>query len=294
MRTRRLVYILMVVMLIAIVLRKLDFGWASLLLNLCVLILGCVLIFSKEIFRTLLARIVLASSLFASLAVMQYWLDSMYIILPVLIAFVLFTLLAFKYVQHKPTGIIVFIPIFLIQLSSVVLNPRQFHNLYRPTTYEDFILSKYRQEQGLMADFLINKYKKINLEKANDLLKRALVADSMQLDKYALKLFTQSIENNPDNPFTYHRRGFLKLTRLELNPVNVISALKDFSKAIRLDSLYVVAYYHRSMAFAYLGNKNRSYLDQLKVLQLDSLLPDQQFEAKYGRSKKSLSVPPDS
>lgn len=281
-------------MIVSIILRKFGVGYASLLMNACFIFLSAAILFSRNIFRTILARVALATSLLASLAILQYWLESEFIIVPSLFALFFFMLLAFKYVQHKPSGLIVFIPVFGIFLLSVTLSPRNFHNLFRPSSYEDYILLRYRHDQGMLADLLINKYKKINREKADEYLKRAFIEDSLKNLTAALKLYSKSIENNPDNAVAYHRRGFFKLTRLELNPPNVVSALKDFSRAIRLDAGFPDAYYQRSMAFHYLGNKDRAFLDQIKVLQLDSLLPDQQFELKYGRSKKALSIPPDS
>jgi len=294
MRNRNLIFILTMVVILAIVFRKLGFGFASIFLNVSVFSLAVAILFSQGIFRTILARVALCVSLLGALAILQYWLESAYIIIPSLLAIFIFELLSFKYVQRKASGALVFLVVFGVFFLSVVLNPRQFHNLFRPMSYEDFVLLKYRQDQGLIADLLINTYKRIDIEEANRDLKNAFREDSLKNNISALEYYSKSIENNPDNPIAYHRRGFLKLTRLDLNPPNVNSALKDFSRAIRLDEKFAEAYYHRSMAYHYLGNKERSFLDQLKVLQLDELLTESQFEIKYGRSKKSLSIPPDS
>ena len=292
MRNRSLIVLLLLTMIIAIVMRKLGLDFASLLLNVTVFSLSVVILFSKEIFRTLLARVTVVASLFAALAILQYWLESEYIIIPVAIAFLFFMFLSFKYVQQKISGMVLFLIIIVILSLSVFLNPRQFHNFFRKSSYEDFVLSRFRQDQGLLADLSINRYKKIDLFKSNEYLKRAFIEDSLKNLDAALDLYCKSIERNPDNPVAYHRRGFFKLTKLELNPPNVVSALKDFSRSIRLDKKFAAAYYHRSMAYNYLGYKDRAFLDRLKVLQLDSLMQDTLFEAKYGSSKKALSVPP--
>ncbi len=294
MKNRSLIFISCLLIVAAIVLRRFGYGIASVILNISVLSLAISILFSRTVFRTILARLVLVSSLFGSLTILQYWLDSKFIIVPVASAFFIFMMLSFKYVQDKPAGTLVFSIIFFVYLLSLVLNPRQFHNLFRATGYEDYVLLKYRQDQGLMADLLINNYKVIDIVKANEKLADAFREDSLKNFEAALKLYNSSIENNPDNPIAYHRRGFLKLTRLELNPSNVVSALKDFSRAIRLNPKFAEAYFQRSMAFHFIGYKERAYLDQLKVLQLESNLTDTEFEKKYGRSKKSLTIPPNS
>jgi len=263
-------------------------------MNLSFIALGITILISRNIFRTILSRIVMVASLVGAMAILQYWLQSKYIVYPILISLILFFLLGYRYIVDKPTGVSFFGFVISIYLLFVILNPRQFHNLFRPTFYEDYVLTQYRQDQGLLADRLINKYKVINKEKADKYFEEALKEEALNHTEEALANYDRSIQNNPDNARVYHRRGVLKMTKLDLNPGNILSALKDYSRAIRLDSSLSEAYHHRAMAFYFLGYKNRAFLDQLKVLQLDSLMPDDQFERKYGRSKKSLTIPPDS
>lgn len=153
-------------------------------------------------------------------------------------------------------------------------------------------MSMYTEQQGIVGDLFINKYKDPDILSSEEYFKEAIKAENQKADLTALKLYNKSIDLNPDNPEAYHRRGYLKLTRLELDPDVANSAVKDFSRAIRLNQEFAEAYYHRSVALSYLGNIGRSILDIRKVLEIDSTMSEEAFLAKYGRSKKSFSVPP--
>ena len=128
-----------------------------------------------------------------------------------------------------------------------------------------------------MADLFINRYKRIENGKSDKCLEEAFIADSLLENEKALKLYERSIDLNPDNAIAYQRRGSLKLTRLDLDPDLVTSAIKDLDRAIRLDSTLAIAYFHRSIAVGYLGQKGRSILDMNKVWELDSMNTNEFF-----------------
>jgi tetratricopeptide (TPR) repeat protein len=294
MRTRGTIVVLVSLFVLSLLIRKLGFGLASVALDIITALLAVTILFSKEIFRTLLAKLFIIAALIGAVCILQYTLESKYIIVPSMISIFIFMLLSFKYVIHKPSGLLVFVPVFLIYFLSVALNPRQFHNLFRAISFEDYTLNKYRQDQGLSADFIINLYKVVDSKKSNEYLARALKEDSLKNTDDALEYYSKSIAADPDNYIAYHRRGYLKLSQPNIDWSNASSSLKDFSRAIRLNPNYADAYFHRALAYAILGNKGRAIVDRQKVLQLDSALSDSAFQVKYGISKKSFSIPPDS
>lgn len=142
-----------------------------------------------------------------------------------------------------------------------------------------------------VADLYIDKYKKTDKVKSDEYFNKALLADSMKDYSRALEFYNMSIDLNPDNPIAYHRRGFLKLNELDIDLEIAYSAVKDFNRAIKLDSSFTMAYYHRSIALGYLNKKGRALLDRKVVWEKDSLLSEEVFKKKYGVLKKSFLIP---
>jgi tetratricopeptide (TPR) repeat protein len=178
-----------------------------------------------------------------------------------------------------------------IFVTKAFLNERLFHNFYRYSYYEEYIRSKYSEQEGLIADIYIDRNKCIEEEKSKLIFQKAKEADSLNQIDRALRLYNYSIDLNPDDAQAYHRRGFFKLNKLELDKDIAYSAIKDFNRAIRLKPDLTMAYFHRFLATGYLNLKRRSYLDRLKVWNTDSMLSKEAFQSKYGMLKDSFSIP---
>src|SRR4051812_17034671 len=116
MRARKTILFLFLLMMTGIILRKLGVSYAYFILSVSVYSLALTIILSNDIFRTMLAKVVLAASLIGAFAILQYWLNSVYIVIPTLSALLIFMILSYKYVVHKPSGVLLFVFIFSIFL----------------------------------------------------------------------------------------------------------------------------------------------------------------------------------
>lgn len=298
---RKRAWIILFLFVLSLFLRKIGFGLSSVLINVADLFL-CIFIISKPLFfKKYSQRILVALFLLLSVAILQYWFQNIHINLPglkdnsinllIIFGWLIFSIFIFQNIRNNSLTFTLWFIISFILSTSVILNPREFHNFYRSSTYEEYIRSRYPEQRGIVADLFIDKYKNPDKEESEKYLKAAIDAESLSEYDNALVLYNKSIDLNPDNQFSYYRRGLLKLTRLDLNIDVAYSAIKDFSRTLRLDSTYFIAYFHRGLAFGYLGLKGRSYLDMKKVWESDSTISEEEFQKKYGSSKKSFSKP---
>ncbi len=229
--------------------------------------------------------------LFISLFFLQSWIPSGRFGVIALICWVVFISLQFKKIIESRLSISLCLLISFVLITATILNSRSFHNFYRSTYYEEYIRSKYTEQEGMVADLYIDKNKNPESRKSEIVLNMAFEADSLNKNDLALKLYNQGIDLDPDNANAYHRRGFLKLTKLDLDVDMAYSALKDFDRAIRLNQDFTLAYFHRYLAEDYLVLKGRAFLDRKKVWETDSLLSETDFLNRYGISKTSFSKP---
>ena len=295
-------WIILIFFSLTILLRKIGFGFSAFLIEISGLILCFTILTGHHFFKNHFRKISLSIFLIISIAILQYWLPSEAFLdkfwfkkVPlnalVFATWVFFMFFIVKDIRSNILTITICLLISFILFTFLILDPRQFHNFYRSSLYEEFIRSKYPEQSGDLADLYIDKYKRPDKEKAEKYLKSAIDAEGLFDYEMALELYNKSIDLNPDNPFSCYRRGLLKLTRLDLNSDVSYSAIKDFSRTLRLDSTYTVAYFHRSLALGYLGLRMRSFQDMKKVWELDSVLTEDEFQKKYGTSKKSFSKP---
>jgi tetratricopeptide (TPR) repeat protein len=226
-----------------------------------------------------------------SLAVLQYWIPLNEVAFAVAILWFIYAIAIFRIIWRNGFFVTIELILSFLYVTIIVLDQREFHNFYRSNYYEDFIISKYTEPQGIVADLYINKYKDTDTVQARHFMNEAMLAQKNRDYEKALELYNKSIDLNPDDAHAYHKRGYFKLSTLDLNEDVALSAMKDFSRAIRLDSTLTIIYFHRSIASAYIGLKGRSLLDYMKVWQRDSILPEEEFRNKYSMSKKSFSKP---
>jgi tetratricopeptide (TPR) repeat protein len=281
--------ILFVLFIIALIMRKTGLVGSSVLLYSVVILLSYHLL--KESSNQVRVNVLLVIFLIISLFFLQSWIPSGRLGVIVLISWIVFISLSFKIIIGSRFRISFCILISFVLITAALFNVRSFHNFYRSTYYEEYIRSKYTEQEGILADLYIDKHKNIEKHTSELVLKMAFEADSFNKNDLALKLYNQAIDLDPDNANAYHRRGFLKLTKLELDIDMAYSAIKDFDRAIHLQEDFTLAYFHRYLAEDYLDLKGRAFLDRKKVWEADSLLSETDFLKKYGISKTSFSKP---
>ena len=277
--------------IVVLVLRAIGVAYFSILLYPAFLIFLLNFIFSSDQKIHFNQRIIVSSFLLLAFAFIQYLIPLKIFPSIVLVIWTGYLILTNKSSNKGFFNYALYFTISFLLLSAVLFNPRQFHNFYRSTTYEEYIRSAYSELMSPVADLYIDKYKKIDTVKSNEYLNEAMLADSLKDYMRALDLYNKSIDENPDNPVAYHRRGFLKLNTLDLDLEIAYSAVKDFNRAIKLDTTFTMAYYHRSIALGYLNKKGRSFLDRKVVWEKDSVLSEEDFKVRYGVSKKSFLIP---
>ena len=298
---RKSAWIILFVFVLALFFRKAGIAFGSVFISISAFILGFYLLTNSFFFNKIYQRITALIFLFFSVALLQYWfkfiqinifgLKEYSINVLIISSWVIFSFFNYQSIKNNILTFSFWLILSIIFSTSVILNPREFHNFYRSSTYEEYIRSRYTEQSGIVADLYIDKYKKVERERAADLLKEAMDSDSLSHYDNALFFYNKSIDLNPDNAIAYYKRGLLKLIHLDLNFSIANSAIKDFNRVIHLDSNYSAAYFHRGLALGYLGLRGRSFLDMKKVWELDSTISDDLFEKRYGSSKKSFSIP---
>lgn len=284
---KRLIPVLLFVL--TLWMRKEGFAGSTFLLYAIIL----VLIFQIFSHRSKEAGINICITLFlcVSLLFIQAWIIPGLAGVISLICWIVFITMTYSKIIKSGFIIALSTVITFILLTASCFNARTFHNFYRSTYYEEYIRSKYTEQEGIIADLYIDRNKKTEKEKSLEILIRAMEADSTNKNEIALKLYNEGIDLDPDNAIAYHRRGFLKLSKLELDVDMAYSAIKDFDRAIRLQPGFTLAYFHRYLATDYLNLKGRAFLDRKRVWEADSILSENDFLIKYGTSKASFSKP---
>jgi tetratricopeptide (TPR) repeat protein len=298
---RRTSWILLTLFILTLLVRKLGLGYSSYLTDATAILLSFFILKHNVFFNNLIARITSVFFLILCLSLLQHRIPDLFLQIHgvkeitvntiFLLTWMIFSFIIFREIIDNSITLTFWMMISFILGSSVYLNPREFHNFYRHRTYEEYIRSIYTEKNESLADYYIDKYKTTDKIKAGLYLDEAFKAENNGKYDEALESYNKSIDNDPDDPVAYHRRGFLKLTKLDINEDIAHSALKDFDRVIKLDSTYTIAYFHRGMTIGYLGDKHQAAEDFKKVWYADSSLSEDDFRNKYGMSKKSFPVP---
>jgi tetratricopeptide (TPR) repeat protein len=298
---RRNAWIILIILFLSLLLRKAGFGFSTFLINASVLILCIYVIRYPVFFARKSIRFITVLFVLICTAILHYWippipvkineLKEISIISFFMMGWLIFSFINFREIINNSLTLVLWLFLSLILSSNIYLNPREFHNFYRHRTYEEYIRSKYSIYRGIVADYFIDKYKITEKDKAKNYFDEAIKEEENGDYEKALDLYNKSIEYNPDDKFAYHRRGYLKLTKLEINEDVALSAFKDFDRAIRLDTNFTIAYFHRGITYGYLNNKNYGYMDFRRVWLADSILSDSVFQKRYGVSKETFSKP---
>ncbi|MBP6334754.1 MAG: hypothetical protein KA444_04715 [Bacteroidia bacterium] len=187
---------------------------------------------------------------------------------------------------HSGVFFLLSIVISVLLITGLFLNPRQFHNFYRQSTYEEFLRSRFPQVSIPEATALLGLYSdhsRESQEKSNEFYSMALKMVSEKKFENALRLYNLSIDKNPNNADAYFHRGYLKLYHLELNKGIANSAVIDFSESIRLRPTHADSYFQRGVSLGYLDAKKRVCVDMRIAHKLDSTLDVEPFMKKFCR-----------
>ena len=143
-------------------------------------------------------------------------------------------------------------------LLGAILAPRQFHSLFRSSTFESYVTKRF-PDRSPEATRLIQENAPDTSKTgaaAIQLLREGLLADSARNIPLALELLNKSIELNPFSDSAYYCRGMIRLLHAELSKESAMEAEKDLSSSIRLNPKRAAAYYYRVHAGSFIGRKN--------------------------------------
>ncbi len=184
--------------------------------------------------------------------------------------------------------------LLFLSLAGTVLNPRQFHNLFRSSTYEEYVRGRIPSISTDEAYELIHSCadtSESTREYVEEMMKLGQEAEKERRFEDALRFYNLGIDKHPFLSQAYYKRGRLKLYRLELNKGIAISSVTDFSEAIRLDSAQSEYYFQRGVALAYLVEKKRVCEDMFKAHSLDRSIDISHYIKKFCPSDSSAFSP---
>ena len=286
--------ILITTFIVGLILKKLGLGLSVFLTFPSVLLLSIELIRSSVSKNHNNSLQVMFSILFSgffllALSQLQYWIQPTQFALSFLFIWILFSVFFFLRGAYGWTQIALWFIVSFLLSSAAFLNPRQYHNFFKASYYEDFTRRHYTELQHDVADLYIDRYKNkhADKEKAVKLYNEAKAAQKLKDNEQALRLYNASLDINPDDARIYNDRGFFKLTRLELNSDVAYNAVKDFDRAIKLNPNFANAYANRALALSYVGRHLRACNDYNKAKELDpSLNVEDGLKRNCSRNRK--------
>ncbi|HNS12550.1 MAG TPA: tetratricopeptide repeat protein [Bacteroidia bacterium] len=160
----------------------------------------------------------------------------------------------------------------ILLFTGIFLSPKDFHNFYRVSTYEEFLRSQYPRISMEKADELLTEYNEQDSILSIKALKLADTAKQKEKEKdfkSALRYYNLAIDMDPFNPILYYQRGRFKISRLELNEDLANSAIIDFSESARMRPLHAESYFQRGVIYAYLDKKIEVCEDMQRAYELD-------------------------
>lgn len=195
-------------------------------------------------------------------------------------AVLVISIFLFRTSKFLPTLVLIFLPLSVTLLAGFT-DARTFHNIFHQIPYESFIRGKYTYTNRNWADQLIDRYKKPNAEKARMLIDQATAEASTNNNAFAAELFDSAIDFDPDNSVNYDKRGLFKLSVYGFEQANIYNALKDFERAIKLDSTNASALFHHAQCLAIMNVTERACMEYHKAVSIDSTVAFPDFENKY-------------
>lgn len=184
--------------------------------------------------------------------------------------------------------------ILFLSLAGTVLNPRQFHNLFRSSTYEEYVRGKIPSISPDEAYDMILSCADTSAstrEYAEEMMKLGQKAEKERRYEDALRFYNLGIDKHPFLSRAYYKRGKLKLYRLELNKGIANSSVTDFSEAIRIEPDQAEYYFQRGVALAYLVEKKKVCEDMYKARSLDKSIDISHYIKKFCPAGSSVLSP---
>jgi tetratricopeptide (TPR) repeat protein len=123
-----------------------------------------------------------------------------------------------------------------------------------------------------------------------NLLDRGLEAIDDQAYDQAIDIFTEAIQDEPENAEFYYLRGMSYYGRYELayqaddpnaDGYDFYRAITDFTKAIELDNFYAEAFNYRGIAYAGLDMTEHALADYNEAIELDPNLATTYYGRGY-------------
>lgn len=161
----------------------------------------------------------------------------------------------------------------LLLLVGSLLGDWKFYHVFRKKNLEERLLSRLRDDQSNSADLTIERlvpHENANREAGDRALQEAFAFERARKWDRAKKAYDRAIYENPYAADAYLRRGSLKLLHLEIDKEQAESALRDFSRSIRLDSTRGETWFLRAHTLAYLGKAARVCMDACMASRLDT------------------------
>ncbi len=257
---------LFLILVSGLILKKIGLGLSVLLT------FSAILLFSIEMIRSARSKnhhklvqtslyIVFCIFFFIAFALLQYWIPNIQFGFEIWIGWILYSIIFFLKAKFGKTQIVLWCIISFLLTSSAFMTPRNYHNFYRASYYEDYMRRHYTEVEMGIADMYIDKYKEPQKEIAHDLYIKAKEAQKIKDNDLALELYNAAIDKFPDDEQMYYDRGYFKLSRLELSSDVALGAVKDFDRAIKLNPTFSQAYLSRALALSYLGKHLRACYD---------------------------------
>ena len=166
---------------------------------------------------------------------------------------------------------------FVLLGTGSALGDWKFFHYFRGKNMEDLLLARLSDDRLSDADNKIERLFPRSVAddvSSKEALDRAHAFEERRELGNALQAYDLAIYYNPYNALAYLARGSFKLNRLDLDFATAESAIRDFSRSIRLDSTISQSWYLRANALAYLNRRERVCGDALRAFQLDTGLRD--------------------
>ncbi len=154
--------------------------------------------------------------------------------------------------------------VFFLLISGIFFNPRQFHNFFRMSTYEEYLRGQFPELSIEDADKLLLAHIDRSDASKSEAVRLSVLAKNSEMERdyiKALRFYNLSIDKDPENAEVYFQRGRFKISRLELNKGLAWSAVIDFTESIRLRPEHAASYYQRGAIYSYLDKKDSTCQD---------------------------------
>ncbi len=167
--------------------------------------------------------------------------------------------------------VVTLLPMSVILIAAFT-DARTFHNTFHSVPFESYIRGKYTFTQRVIADSIIDHYKKPDKVKAELLILQAGKENENDMIEEAARDYNLGIDADPDNANGYNQRGYFKLSRNSLDMPNVYLALKDFERALTLKPDFAEALFHRGLCYSIMNGKDRACSDFRRAKELNPKL----------------------